>query len=94
MFTWICATSAKNGLNQKLPEITSFVKTYLGIDPSETPIPVAPTCHYMMGGIPTDVDGHVLADKAGTILPGLVCCWRMRMRERSWSKPFRLQLAD
>ncbi len=58
-------------LNQKLPEITSFVKTYLGIDPSETPIPVAPTCHYMMGGIPTDVDGHVLADKAGTILPGL-----------------------
>ena len=61
----------KERLNQKLPEITSFVKTYLGIDPSETQIPVAPTCHYMMGGIPTDVDGHVLADKSGTILPGL-----------------------
>jgi succinate dehydrogenase / fumarate reductase flavoprotein subunit len=61
----------KEHLSQKLPEITSFVKTYLGIDPSEAPIPVAPTCHYMMGGIPTDVDGHVLADKAGTILPGL-----------------------
>ena len=61
----------KERLNQKLPEITSFVKTYLGIDPSETQIPVAPTCHYMMGGIPTDVEGHVLADKAGTILPGL-----------------------
>jgi succinate dehydrogenase / fumarate reductase, flavoprotein subunit len=58
-------------LNQKLPEITSFIKTYLGIDPSETQIPVAPTCHYIMGGIPTDVDGHVLADKTGTILPGL-----------------------
>ena len=58
-------------LNQKLPEITSFVKTYLGIDPSETQIPVAPTCHYMMGGIPTDVNGHVLSDRAGTILPGL-----------------------
>jgi succinate dehydrogenase / fumarate reductase flavoprotein subunit len=61
----------KERLNQKLPEITSFVKTYLGIDPSETQIPVAPTCHYMMGGIPTDVNGHVLADAAGTILPGL-----------------------
>jgi succinate dehydrogenase / fumarate reductase flavoprotein subunit len=61
----------KQRLSQKLPEITSFVKTYLGIDPSEAQIPVAPTCHYMMGGIPTDVDGHVLADKAGTILPGL-----------------------
>jgi succinate dehydrogenase / fumarate reductase flavoprotein subunit len=61
----------KERLNQKLPEITSFVKIYLGIDPSETQIPVAPTCHYMMGGIPTDVDGHVLADNAGTILPGL-----------------------
>jgi succinate dehydrogenase / fumarate reductase flavoprotein subunit len=58
-------------LNQKLPEITSFVKTYLGINPSETQIPVAPTCHYMMGGIPTDVNGHVLSDRAGTILPGL-----------------------
>jgi succinate dehydrogenase / fumarate reductase, flavoprotein subunit len=61
----------KERLNQKLPEITSFVKTYLGIDPSQTQIPVAPTCHYMMGGVPTDVDGHVLADKSGTILPGL-----------------------
>jgi succinate dehydrogenase / fumarate reductase, flavoprotein subunit len=61
----------KERLNQKLPEITSFVKTYLGIDPAETPIPVAPTCHYIMGGVPTDIDGHVLADKTGTILPGL-----------------------
>ncbi len=61
----------KERLNQKLPEITTFVKTYVGIDPAEMPIPIAPTCHYMMGGIPTDVDGHVLADRTGTILPGL-----------------------
>jgi len=61
----------KERLNQKLPEITSFIQTYLGIDPSEKQIPVAPTCHYIMGGIPTDIEGHVLADKAGTILPGL-----------------------
>ena len=58
-------------LSQKLPEITSFIKTYLGIDPSEAPVPVAPTCHYMMGGIPTDVEGHVLNDASGTVLPGL-----------------------
>ncbi len=61
----------KERLAQKLPEVTSFVQTYLGIDPSETPVPVAPTCHYMMGGIPTDQEGHVLADETGTALPGL-----------------------
>ena len=61
----------KERLAQKLPEITSFVKTYLGIDPAEAPIPVAPTCHYIMGGIPTDANGHVLADTAGSVLPGV-----------------------
>jgi succinate dehydrogenase / fumarate reductase flavoprotein subunit len=61
----------KERLNQKLPEISSFIKNYLGIDPSEAPVPVAPTCHYMMGGIPTDVEGHVLMDSAGMVLPGL-----------------------
>ena len=57
-------------LNRKLPEITSFTKTYLRIDPNQQPIPVAPTCHYIMGGIPTDIDGHVLANTNGLILPG------------------------
>ncbi len=61
----------KERLNQKLPEISSFIKTYLGIDPSEAPVPVAPTCHYIMGGIPTDVNGHVLNDVIGAVLPGL-----------------------
>ncbi len=61
----------KERLNQKLPEITSFVKTYLGIDPADAPIPVAPTCHYMMGGIPTDTLGHVLAIGNGAVLPNL-----------------------
>jgi succinate dehydrogenase / fumarate reductase flavoprotein subunit len=61
----------KDHLAQKLPEITSFVKTYLGIDPSESLIPVAPTCHYLMGGIPTDEHGHVLIDENGKVAKGL-----------------------
>jgi succinate dehydrogenase / fumarate reductase, flavoprotein subunit len=61
----------KDRLEQKLPEVTSFVKTYLGIDPSESPIPVAPTCHYIMGGIPTDAEGKVSIDETETVLPGL-----------------------
>jgi len=61
----------KELLQQKLSEVTSFVKTYLGIDASESPIPVAPTCHYMMGGIPTDAQGRVLADENSTVVPGL-----------------------
>jgi succinate dehydrogenase / fumarate reductase flavoprotein subunit len=61
----------KDQLQQKLSEVTSFVKTYLGIDASVSPIPVAPTCHYMMGGIPTDEKGRVLADGKSTILAGL-----------------------
>jgi succinate dehydrogenase / fumarate reductase flavoprotein subunit len=61
----------KEQLAQKLPEISSFIKTYLGIDPSEKPIPVAPACHYMMGGIPTDTEGHVLTEKGDSFLPGL-----------------------
>jgi succinate dehydrogenase / fumarate reductase flavoprotein subunit len=58
-------------LQEKLPEISSLISTYLGIDPSETPIPVAPTCHYIMGGIPTDAEGHVVIDERGTVLRGL-----------------------
>nr|BCX01040.1 MAG: succinate dehydrogenase flavoprotein subunit [Bacteroidota bacterium] len=46
-------------IETKLPEIATFSKIYLGIDPSREPIPVAPTCHYAMGGIPTDPDGRV-----------------------------------
>jgi succinate dehydrogenase / fumarate reductase flavoprotein subunit len=62
---------SKLQLQIKLSEVTSFVETYLGIDVSESPIPVAPTCHYMMGGIPTDAQGRVLADGKSTVLPGL-----------------------
>jgi succinate dehydrogenase / fumarate reductase flavoprotein subunit len=58
-------------LAAKLPDITGFCKTYLGINPADTPIPVLPTAHYAMGGIPTDTDGRVLLDRDGTVVEGL-----------------------
>lgn len=50
----------KERLAEKLSDISSFARIYLGLDTATEPIPVAPTCHYMMGGIPTNVDGQVL----------------------------------
>ena len=50
----------KERLNEKLSDISSFARIYLGIDTAEVPIPVQPTCHYMMGGIPTNLEGQVL----------------------------------
>ena len=61
----------KETLTKKLPDITDFCKTYLGIDPSIDPIPVLPTAHYAMGGIPTDMHGRVLKDADNTIVHGL-----------------------
>jgi len=58
-------------IETKLPDITDFVRTYLGIDPIREPIPVQPTAHYAMGGIPTDVGGRVVVDEKNTPLPGL-----------------------
>ena len=47
-------------LNKKLPDMTGFIKTYFGLDPLHDLVPIQPTAHYAMGGIPTDVDGRVL----------------------------------
>ncbi len=58
-------------IEEKLPDIADFTRTYLGIDPVEEPMPVQPTAHYAMGGIPTDVDGRVVVDAENTVLPGL-----------------------
>ncbi len=57
-------------LAEKLSDISSFAKIYVGVDTATEPIPVSPTCHYMMGGIPTNIDGQVL-DEENKPVPGL-----------------------
>ncbi|KAK3605096.1 hypothetical protein CHS0354_000763 [Potamilus streckersoni] len=58
-------------IETKLPEISTFAKIYLGVDPSKNPIPVQPTCHYAMGGIPTNNEGRVVIDEKNTQKVGL-----------------------
>ncbi len=58
-------------IGEKLVEIIEFAKTYAGVDASKEPIPVQPTCHYMMGGIATDADARVVIDADNTPFPGL-----------------------
>jgi succinate dehydrogenase / fumarate reductase flavoprotein subunit len=54
----------------KLPDIVDFARTYLGVDPVSEPMPVQPTAHYAMGGIPTDKLGQVVIDEHNTVMPG------------------------
>jgi succinate dehydrogenase / fumarate reductase, flavoprotein subunit len=58
-------------IEEKLPDITGFARTYLGVEPLTDPVPVQPTAHYAMGGIPTNVDAEVRFDEHGTRLAGL-----------------------
>jgi len=57
-------------IDEKLPDITEFARTYLGVEPYTEPVPVLPTAHYAMGGIPTNNDAQVLRDNT-TVVPGL-----------------------
>jgi succinate dehydrogenase / fumarate reductase flavoprotein subunit len=57
-------------LDAKLPDITEFARTYLGVEPYDTPVPVYPTAHYAMGGIPTNIDAEVLRNNTD-VVPGL-----------------------
>jgi succinate dehydrogenase / fumarate reductase flavoprotein subunit len=58
-------------IGRKLAGIAGFAKTYAGVDVVREPIPVQPTCHYMMGGIAANADGGVMVGAGGTTLPGL-----------------------
>jgi succinate dehydrogenase / fumarate reductase flavoprotein subunit len=58
-------------VEKKLPDILDFCRTYLGVDPVREPMPIQPTAHYAMGGIPTNVDAEAVLDENWTVLPGL-----------------------
>jgi succinate dehydrogenase / fumarate reductase flavoprotein subunit len=57
-------------IENKLPDIADFCRTYLGVDPVKDPMPIQPTAHYAMGGIPTDINCRVITDASNTVLPG------------------------
>ena len=66
----------KEIVHNRLPGITELSKTFAHVDPAVTPIPVVPTCHYMMGGIPTNVNGQAITQIKGKdqVIPGLYAC--------------------
>ncbi|HEV2634291.1 MAG TPA: succinate dehydrogenase flavoprotein subunit [Actinocrinis sp.] len=57
-------------IEEKLPDITEFARTYLGVEPTTELVPVYPTAHYAMGGVPTNIEAEVLSDN-DTVVPGL-----------------------
>jgi len=57
-------------IEKKLPDITEFARTYLDVDPVKEGVPIVPTAHYAMGGIPTNVQAEVLADHTGAVVQG------------------------
>jgi succinate dehydrogenase / fumarate reductase flavoprotein subunit len=58
-------------IEEKLPDITEFARVYLRVEPTTEPVPIQPTAHYAMGGIPTDIDGQVVTGAGETPVPGL-----------------------
>jgi succinate dehydrogenase / fumarate reductase, flavoprotein subunit len=58
-------------IEEKLPDITEFARLYLKVEPTKEPVPIQPTAHYAMGGIPTDIDGRVVVGANETPVPGL-----------------------
>jgi succinate dehydrogenase / fumarate reductase flavoprotein subunit len=58
-------------IEEKLPDITDFARVYQGVEPLKEPIPVQPTAHYAMGGVPTNTSTEVIRDGKATVVPGL-----------------------
>ena len=58
-------------LEHKLPDIIEMMRVYQGVEPMQEPVPIQPTAHYAMGGLPTDNDGRVRADEADGLVSGL-----------------------
>jgi succinate dehydrogenase / fumarate reductase flavoprotein subunit len=62
---------ARDVIEEKLPDVTEFARVYLGVEPTTEPVPIQPTAHYAMGGIPTNVDGQVVDGETETPVPGV-----------------------
>jgi len=58
-------------IEKKLPDILEFCRVYLGVDPVKEPMPIQPTAHYAMGGIPTNINAEAVSDENWTVIPGL-----------------------
>ena len=58
-------------IEAKLPDITEFARVYQGVEPITEPVPITPTAHYAMGGVPTNILSQVVVDDRNTVLPGL-----------------------
>jgi succinate dehydrogenase / fumarate reductase flavoprotein subunit len=57
-------------IEEKLPDIAEFARVYLGVEPTTEPVPIQPTAHYAMGGIPTSVEAQSVVDEHSSPLPG------------------------
>ena len=83
-------------IDKRLPGIREIAMKFANVDPVKDPIPVVPTVHYQMGGIPTNYHGQVVVPDGGNpeaIVPGLLRGGRMRLRLGAWRQPPRHQLA-
>jgi succinate dehydrogenase / fumarate reductase flavoprotein subunit len=58
-------------IETKIPDVTEFARIYLGVEPLREPVPIQPTAHYGMGGVPTDVDARVVVGPQETPIPGV-----------------------
>jgi succinate dehydrogenase / fumarate reductase flavoprotein subunit len=57
-------------IDEKLPDVTDFARIYLGVEPKKEGIPIQPTAHYAMGGLPTNNDAQIIRDASGAVVPG------------------------
>ena len=80
-------------LNKKLPDMSGFIRTYFGLDPLTELVPIQPTAHYAMGGIPTDIDGRVLRRRRRPHRARLLRRGRVRLRQRPRREPAGHELA-
>ena len=81
-------------IDEKLPDVTDFARTYLGVEPKTEPVPIQPTAHYAMGGIPDrSRRPGASRDADGNVIPGLLLRRRDRLRLGPRRQPARHQLA-